>query len=298
MEYLRQSVLDFLHDGERRLSPHTTAHYRSALGAFLTFCQDSNIERVDDLSRQVLRAYAATLDGKLSPGGAHARLRALRAFVNWLIREDLLQGNPLPHHFFPRVPQPELAVITEQDMQALLKVAAAGGRPLRDQAMLLTLFDTGLRASELCGLHLNHLLPDSMLYVRLGKGSKDRRVPVSKATRRAIQHYVQKERPKVEEPQLFLSRGAVPLTPSGLGQVLERLCQTAGLPHKTPHAFRRGFAVAFIKHGADLPRLRDVLGHTNISMSAKYAVMSSSDIKALHQSASPVQHLQHGRKGR
>lgn len=297
MEHLRQSVADFIQDGERRLSPHTTAYYRSALGAFLTYCEAQHVQLVTDVTRPVLRAYAAQLDGALSPGGAHARLRAVRVFVNWLVREELLDTNPLPHHFFPKVPQPELAVVTERDMAALLTAAADGRRPLRDRAMLLTLFDTGLRASELCGLHLDHLLPDSTLYVRLGKGRKDRRVPISKMTRRALQAYIQKERPASECTQVFLSRGAERLTASGLLQVLGDLCRVAHLSHKTPHAFRRGFAVSFIKHGADLVRLRDVLGHTSIAMSARYAVMSAEDLKQLHQTASPVQHLAGHKKG-
>lgn len=297
MEHLRQAVTDFIRDGERRLSPATTLYYRSALGAFLDYCDEQRVQLVSDVTRPVIRAYAAQLDGTMAPGGAHARLRALRVFVNWLVREELLSGNPLPHHLFPKVPQPELAVITEGDMVALLSQAATTRRPLRDRAMLLTLFDTGLRASELVGLQLDHLLPDSTLYVRLGKGAKDRRVPISKPTRRALQAYIQKERPDSESTQLFLSRGAQPLTASGLLQHLVDMCAAAGLPHKTTHAFRRGFAVSFIKHGADLVRLRDVLGHTSIAMSARYAVMSSEDLKELHQTASPVQHMTGRKKG-
>lgn len=296
MEHLRQSLQDFLSDGERRLSPATLKYYRSALGAFITYCEEHDLRLVRDLTRPVLRSYATQIDGTLSPGGVHARLRAVRVFVNWLVQEELLDRSPVPPHFLPRVPAPELPVVTEQDMAQLLQVAAEGKTPLRDRAILLTLFDTGLRASELCGLHLDHLLPDSTLYVRLGKGRKDRRVPVSKATRRAIQQYVTRERGTTDHTQVFLGRGQ-PLTGSGLLQLLTRLSETAGLSDKTPHAFRRGFAVSFIKHGADLVRLRDVLGHTSIAMSARYAVMGAEDLRQLHQQASPVTHLQR-RRGR
>lgn len=232
-----------------------------------------------------------SLDGQLSPGGAHARLRALRVFVNWALREELLDKNPIPHGFFPKVPKVELPVVSAADIEALLDAADRSTKPLRNRAILLTLFDTGLRASELCNLQLEHLLPDGTLYVRLGKGAKDRRVPVSQTTRKAISKYVNKERPESRSSALFLSNSRQALTGNGLGQFLERLSREAGIDRKTPHAFRRGFAVAFIKNGADLVRLRDVLGHTTIAMSTRYAVMSSDDLKEIHQSASPVSHL-------
>lgn len=164
---IRQAVADFIQDGERRLSPATTLYYRSALKAFPNYCNVQRIQLVSEVVRPHIRACAAQFDGSPSPGGAHARLRAVRVFVTWLVREGLLSGNPLPHHLFPEMP-PELAVIAECDVTALLTLAATMGRPLRDRAVLLSLFDAGLHASELVRLYLDHLLPDSTLYVRLG----------------------------------------------------------------------------------------------------------------------------------
>ncbi|WP_045234279.1 tyrosine-type recombinase/integrase [Deinococcus pimensis] len=296
MESIHLAVKDFLHDCRRRVSPNTLSYYDSALRAFTEHCQTHGIEHVEDLTRRSVRQYAESLDGILSPGGAHARLRALRVFIKWAMREELLATSPLPHALMPKVPQPELEVVTPTEMQALLTASKGRRMPLRNKAILLTLFDTGLRASELCGLQIKDLLPDSTLYVRLGKGAKDRRVPVSKPTRRAIQAYVDKERPRTDRTTLFLSQTGGPLTTSGLRQLLEHLCEDAGIPIKTPHAFRRGFAVSFVKHGADLVRLRDALGHTTVTMSTRYAVMSTEDLKELHREASPVMHL--GRKGR
>lgn len=295
MEYLRTAINDFIQDGQRRLSPCTQTYYRSALNAFAAYCAEQGVDHIGHVTRPLVRAYATSLDTQLSPGGAHARLRALRVFINWAMREELIEKNPIPHSFFPKVPQPELPVVSEDDMQMLLRAADESTKPLRNRAILLTLFDTGLRASELCGLHLSHLLADGTLYVRLGKGAKDRRVPISKLTRRAIQQYVNKERPESERTELFLSNSCQHLTASGLAQLVERLSKAAGVADKTPHAFRRGFAVSFIKHGADLLRLRDVLGHTTIAMSTRYAVMSPDDLKELHQDASPVSHLQRRR---
>jgi len=294
MELIRQAVRDFLSDCRRRVAPNTHTYYESALRAFTDYCEDEGVRHVEELSRRFVRRYADSLDGRMSPGGAHARLRALRVFVNWAVREELLAASPLPHALMPKVPQPELEVVTAGEMQALLKAVKGRRKHLRNKAVLLTLFDTGLRASELCGLQVKDLLPDSTLYVRLGKGGKDRRVPVSKPTRRAIQAYLDKERPRSELTNLFLSGPDTALTPSGLAQLLRHLCEDAGIPVKTPHAFRRGFAVSFVKHGADLVRLRDALGHTTVTMSTRYAVMSTEDLKELHQSASPVANLGKG----
>lgn len=293
METIRLAVKDFLQESRRRVAHNTLVYYESALRAFIQYCEAQGVQHVQEINRRLVRRYAESLEDAqtLSPGGAHARLRALRVFTNWAVREELLDRSPLPHALLPRVPQPELAVVTAQEMQVLLNTIKLHRKPLRNKAVVLTLFDTGLRASELCGLQLKDLLADGTVYVRLGKGGKDRRVPVSKPTRRAIQAYVDKERPKSELTHLFLSSSSAPLTPSGLGQLVERLCAEAGLPHKTPHAFRRGFAVSFIKHGADLVRLRDALGHTTVVMSTRYAVMSPEDLKELHQEASPVLHL-------
>lgn len=300
MESIRLAVKDFLQDSRRRVARNTLIYYESALRAFADYCEAQGVVHVEELNRRFVRRYAESLEESptLTPGGAHARLRALRVFANWAVREELLSASPLPHALLPRVPQPELPVVTPEDMQALLDAGKTQGKPLRSKAILLTLFDTGLRASELCGLQVKDLLPDGTVYVRLGKGGKDRRVPVSKPTRRAIHTYLDKERPKSGLTSLFLSNARTPLTPSGLSQLLRRLCETAGLPDKSPHAFRRGFAVSFIKHGADLVRLRDALGHTTVAMSTRYAVISAEDLKELHQEASPVVHLPGERRGR
>lgn len=287
---LQDMVREFLRVAKaKNLSPNTLSYYQSALGKFVAFLEREGLPlSPESMSPASMRRYMEHMaeEEHLSPGGMHARLRALRAFASFLVEEGILEQSPFRRVKLPKVPQQALPVVGPEEFAALMHHAALGRNPLRDQAILATLFDTGLRARELLGLRLEDI-GQGVLRVR-GKGGKDRHVPVSKSTLRLLRRYIQAERPASPLPFVFLAEAEAPLSYAGLRRVFSRLFERAGLPYKSAHSFRRGFAVAYLRNGGDVFTLQRILGHSTLDMSRRYAQLTMEDVCEVHLRASPV----------
>lgn len=291
MTALERAIREFLADGTARgLSQNTTGFYERELAQFTKYTLEKGESTVvEALGAGVLRLYMGDCMARLSPGGAHARMRAVRALCGFLVSEGLLEVNPFNRLKLPKVPDVDLDVIQERDFRVLLAAAAIGRNPLRDQAILSALLDTGLRASELCGVRLEDVIrSQGGIVVRRGKGGKQRFVPVSKLTMKRLARYEGQERPHSTLESLFLTDAHTPLGYTALRSMLERHCEEAGIKQMRPHAFRRGFAVAYLRNGGDVFTLKRILGHTTLTMSEKYARMNAQDVKEAHLRASPV----------
>ncbi|WP_288432040.1 tyrosine-type recombinase/integrase [uncultured Deinococcus sp.] len=273
-------------------SPNTMRAYRTALRQFMEFAQASQVEYADQLTTSVIRAFASQSMNQLSPAGAHARLRVLRSFLRWSTDEGYFEKNPMQRVPLPRLKQKLLDAVSAQDMKRLLLAAQNSATPLKYQALLAVLYDTGLRVSELRNLELRDLLPTQCLMVREGKGGKDRIVPISRPTLKLIHRYMRDERPDSTLPHLFLVDDCSPYSNISLYKLLERLCRRAGTKRYSPHVFRRGFAVNYIRNGGDQFTLMRVLGHTTLTMTNRYAALNTSDVQDVHRRVSPMAALQ------
>ncbi|MDO4264230.1 MAG: tyrosine-type recombinase/integrase [Deinococcus sp.] len=295
MNDLQHHIQDFLAYGRQRgHSPNTLAAYRSALGKFAEYAAEQGVTTVGGVTRQLLRAYAAEVGGTLNPGGAHARLRPLKTFFTWLEDDEVLDRSPMRRVSLPKLPKYILPAVTREDMGLLLSAARESNHPLRDRAILVLLYDTGVRASELCGIRLEDLQPGGRLDISRAKGSRSRMVPISRTALRHINRYLKQERPKAQETALFLSRTGEPMNRNTVKQLIERLCRAAGTKRYSPHAFRRGFAVNYLRNSGDVFTLQRILGHTTLEMTNHYVVMQVEDLKEAHRRASPVDRLRLG----
>ena len=137
----------------------------------------------------------------------------------------------------PKLPRMILKAVGPEDIKLLMKVAQRSRHPLRDRALLAVLYDTGLRVSELCALHLRDIQPGGRLTVREAKGKQSRIVPVSRVTLRHLHHYIQSERPDSVLPEVFLTTLESAMNRDPVKQLLERLCRAAGTEIYTPHCF-------------------------------------------------------------
>jgi integrase/recombinase XerD len=290
METLERLGREFVSDTRARgLSPNTTAHYTSAMDKFLEFARKQDAATLEGFTPRLVKLYAGECLSILAPGGAHARLRVLRAFAGYLVTEGVLEVSPFQRFKLPRVPDKALDVVRTDQYLSLASVAALGRYPLRDQAMLAIMFDTGVRAIELCGLYLDDVnRAEGGFVVRRGKGGKSRFVPASRPVLKRVSQYIAHERPDNREPHLFFTQARVPMNYDALRGMLERHCRTAGMKVMRPHAFRRGFAVAYVRNGGDVFTLQRILGHTTLAMSSRYARMNVSDVKDVHSRVSPV----------
>ncbi|ULH16650.1 tyrosine-type recombinase/integrase [Deinococcus sp. KNUC1210] len=282
----------------QRRSQATLSFYqvtRQKLAGYLTL--EGYPQEVPGLTIQHLRSFVMWLEAQgLNPGGQHAHVRAVKALFNWSCREELITVNPATRLALPPLPRLRLPTVTSSETQRLLTTAKTWDQPLRDAAIIMMLFDTGLRVSELVKLTRQDLLAaQGLLRVRGGKGEKDRTVPIGTRTLTALGAYQRRERrprwPHVEE--LLLSHRGEPLTRSGVGIRLARLSVASEMPREltAPHAFRRGFAVEFLRNGGDVFTLQQIMGHASLDMTRRYVSFLDEDLKSAHLRFSPGDRL-------
>ncbi|MFC1892986.1 tyrosine-type recombinase/integrase [Chloroflexota bacterium] len=183
--------------------------------------------------------------------------------------------------------------------QEIKKVASSINRNLysgqRNHALLVTILDSGLRASEASGITLDNLnLKDGYIKIT-GKGDKERIVPIGKFVQMELLHYIEKVRPEPygsDCDKLFLSRGGKTITVNTVKLVFSRLARSSGVNRLHAHLCRHTFAINYLLNGGDIFSLREILGHTTLEMVNHYLHFTSSQITAQHQKYSPMDRMQ------
>lgn len=241
----------------------------------------------------LLRSYVVHLQSDTSkygkPLSGHtitSYTSSLLAFLRWLHEEEVTPTNLAQKIKKPREPELMKQAYTEDEVRRMLK----GADTLRDIAMLSVLLDCGLRAGEICNLTTSDLVMDQrMLVVRSGKGRKDRVVPFSNATAKALARYLMK-RPEDSEV-LFLSAKGGKLLPNSVKQMVQRIAKRANVEGATVHRFRRTFATFFLRNGGDVMTLKTLMGHADLSTTSIYLHITNEDLQRSHSAASPLSNL-------
>lgn len=289
---LAQHIQDFLMGCRQRgHSKATLAAYRTSLDKFTAYAAAEGVTRAEAVTRTLLRNYASSLTEQMSPGGAHARLRPLKTFFLWLEADEVIEKSPMRRVSMPRLPRQILPAVEPDVVERLMEAALGNRHPQRDRAIVAVLYDTGLRVSELCGLHLDDIQPGGRLNIRQAKGGRDRIVPISRTGLKHLVRYIQTERPASPLPEVFLTLPDTAVCRDTVKQLLARLCVTAGTDIYSPHTFRRGFAVNYLRNSGDVFTLQRILGHASLEMTNRYAVLNTEDIKDVHRRASPMSAL-------
>jgi site-specific recombinase XerD len=221
----------------------------------------------------------------------------LRTFFRWIVAEGGLESSPMERIPVPTARADQVQPFTPEQVNALLAAAKHSRHPRRNEAVLLFLLDTGVRASELCVLRLEDVDIAGRRATVLGKGNKRRMVSFQKTTARALWNYLREEEREPNDP-LFLSERGEQLTRSGLLQLIERLGSTAGIATArcSPHTFRHTFAVEFLRAGGNVFTLQQMLGHTALHMTNRYVTLAQADIENQHRQYSPVERLKGRRR--
>ena len=237
---------------------------------------------------------------RLRPSTVQNYHKHLRRFFAWLVEEEVLDASPM-EKLKPVIARPDqIQPFTPDQVHTLILASERSRDRLRNVAIVTLLFDTGLRASELCGLRLRDLDMDQHLLRVLGKGNTYRTVPFGKATRKALWRYLSKEPREADDPLFTSSRGSLAgeaMTRGGLLQLVERLGKAAGISSArcSPHTFRHTFAVNFLNNGGNTFSLKVILGHTSLHMTNKYVALAEADIQKQHRQFSPADRLERGR---
>jgi integrase/recombinase XerC len=282
---------------ERRFSPLTLRAYRDDSERFLAFLSDHRGARVtlstlQDHSPAEIRAFLTRRRKEgLGPRGIQRAMAALRSFYRYLAREKLADGAALRAIRSPKLPRTLPRPISETDAARTIQEAGENEIPwiaARDAALVTLLYGTGLRISEALRLKKRDVpLADSLIV--LGKGNKERAVPVLSSVREAVSAYAALA-PFTGEKSgaLFLSRTGKPMSARDAQGLMQRLRGRLGLPASaTPHALRHSFATHLLKHGGDLRSVQELLGHASLSTTQKYTEVEGEQILAVYEAAHP-----------
>ncbi|MDN4074638.1 MULTISPECIES: site-specific tyrosine recombinase XerD [Fictibacillus] len=290
-------VQDFIHYliVERGLSKNTVDSYRRDLGQYVLFIEKvENISDINQIQRANIIGYLLHLkeNGKASTTIAR-NIASIRSFHQFLLREKVCDSDPSVHIETPKAERKLPKVLAMNEVEALLDTPdTQEAFGIRDKAMLELLYATGIRVSELVSLDLAdvHL---SMGFLRcLGKGNKERIIPLGKMATEAIQTYLDTGRPALSKGKsgnaLFLNHHGNRLSRQGFWKILKQLAKKARIEKElTPHTLRHSFATHLLENGADLRAVQEMLGHADISTTQIYTHVSKTRLKDIYAAYHP-----------
>lgn len=271
------------------LAPGTQALYSYHLGAFAAAVGPL---RVESVGADVVREYLGGLhrrDGKpYSPYYLDQVYRSLNTFFAWVVREGGLEFSPMLRVRRPRVPKRKSPRLTLDEVERLLEAVKRGGNAARDLAMVCLAVDSGLRRGEIVGLRLDGVDLEGARVRVLGKGDKERDIPIGPVTVTALAAWLAL-RPAVGCDVVFVTSGGGAFTKNGIQTMMHRLKARAGLPHLRWHLLRHTFANHFINGGGPLRMLQKILGHASITTTASiYTDPELPELRKAHDRASPL----------
>ena len=282
-------------------SPRTVEWYRAFLAEFGAFvARDAAPARLADLAPPNARRWLVTLQARSrrpAPASLAGRIRTLKAFGSWVTAEYDLGKHPLAGLQVPKVPDQLVRSLRESDVRRLLAALEVHSQqPERDRAVLLLLLDTGLRIGEAAGLHMRDVDLEAGRCRVMGKGARERVVPLGRTARRALRRYLLAAGHHARgEAPLFAQRGGEPLAVVGLQHLIRRVVAGAGAlsVHCTPHILRHTFARNFLTNGGDVFSLQRILGHSpaSLEITRRYVRLLDDDLREAHRRASPVDRL-------
>jgi len=282
---IRDAFLDFRLSREAKLcSAATLAFYDNTAAIFVRWLEGQGCHDPTSITSQHMRTYLTGLRNRgLKDSTLHAHARAMRTFTRFLHAEGYLTD--LPRVEMPRLQQTRMPFLDAEEVQ---KVITKGCRSPRDRAVILLMFDTGLRRAEVVNLDWGDAgLRTGLVRVRRGKGGKARSAVIGAKTRRALLRYRRTVPHDCSDPIFASERGGNRLTGSGLRNWLRRIGERSGLK-VTPHALRRSFATASLRAGMDALHLQALLGHSSLEMVRRYVTMVETDLQAAHKEHGPV----------
>ena len=267
-------------------------------------------DSLDNIDTKLLREYILYLmkrnryDGHpytpvkiepLSSATVHGHVRTLRAFFNWLLMEGLTQNNAAKDLKLPKVTKKVVTTLSDQEIESILNtLSPTNPSEARNRTILMILLDSGLRIGELVNLKMGDVHMDEGYLKVMGKGKKERIVPIGSNAQRALQRYLFHFRPKPVNPvinNVFLSTSGNPLTENSMKLMFARLAKRSGVCRLHAHLCRHTFATRFLINGGDVFTLQQILGHSTLEMVRHYVNLASNHVAIQHQKFSPLDRL-------
>jgi integrase/recombinase XerD len=281
----------WLEDG---LAKNTLESYRGDLSQFAAWLGERHGRNLLEGDNANIQAYLGHLFRKKTRATSAARfLSSLKRFYRYSLRQGKINADPTLKIDSPKLPRSLPRSLTEEDVEALLEAPPAHtALGVRDKAMLETLYASGLRVSELVSLRLGQVSHDMGVVRVVGKGSKERLVPLGEEALAWIKRYLEEARPELlggrSSDDLFVTNRGAAMTRQMFWHLLRRHALKAGLKKPiSPHTLRHAFATHLLNHGADLRVVQLLLGHSDISTTQIYTHVARERLKRLHAKHHP-----------
>jgi integrase/recombinase XerD len=294
---MQKQVEEFLHfvAVERGYSDHTVAAYRNDLFQFLTYLADEGVPSWHDVGRAHILDYILHLQGREYASSTVARkVAAVKSFFHFLVADGVLPDDPtvavdsppadkhLPH---PLSPGQMARLLAEPAKSSTAKAS-------RDRALLELMYATGMRATEVIGLEVDAVDLEAGTVRCMGKGKKERVLPMYERAVEALRAYLENGRAKLlcgrDETALFVNHRGRPLTRQGLWLIVKEYAAAAGIERRvTPHVLRHSFATHMLDGGAGLREVQELLGHSNIASTQIYTEVSTRRKREAYDQAHP-----------
>mgnify|MGYP003392807215 CR=1 FL=1 len=296
---LDKLVIQFSHSNKAEgKSPRTISWYSEMLADFIKFLKlTGSADILSNFNIERAREFVVYEQERgLSPFTVQGKVRALKAFSSWLHREGYISDNLLSRLKLPKVPNNLIEPLTNAEIESLViyyNLLTEIG--CRDIAILIVFLDTGIRLSELSGLLFVDTHIDEGYLKVLGKGNKERIVPIGASTQKMLWRYTIHFRPEPvpkADSNLFLTLDGDPLKPNAIELLLKRWGKKAGVPRLHAHLCRHTFATNFLTNNCgDVFRLQQILGHTSLAMTNRYVHFASTQALMNGKTLSPVDQM-------
>ncbi|HMS33950.1 MAG TPA: site-specific tyrosine recombinase XerD [Ignavibacteria bacterium] len=286
---------------EKSLSENTISAYSSDLDKFFKFAEDEeHVTLIRDVTEETVIHFLNYISGSLNKsqqkfsGKSISRfISSLKSFFKFLEAENITVINPLENIESPRSPRLLPEVLSVEEIDKLLSVQDLGNKlELRDKALLETLYASGLRVSEAISLKISDIYFEEGFLKVLGKGSKERIVPVGNTALKFITKYINESRmllrKKLSHDYLFLNFRGSRLSRMGILDIIKKHCIRAGIKKSAhPHTLRHSFATHLLQGGADIRIIQEMLGHADISTTQIYTHIDKEYLIEVHKSFHP-----------
>lgn len=277
---------------DKKYSNNTILTYEDDLNTFLSFCKEEKLE-LNEIKKEDLKNYLVYLKKQYQNEKTISHhITSLRSFYKFLLMEKILTKNPISGIELPKLKKTLPHVLSEEEVNQLLDIQITDKYSARNKAMLELMYATGLRVSELINVKITDFDMEMALLRTMGKGRKERILPVGEYAMTAIQIYLQHYRDsfciKGPKEYLFLNNHGNKMTRVGFFKNLKKLAKEKGIKTEfSPHTLRHSFATHLLNYGADLRSIQELLGHSSISTTQIYTHVSNEKIRKNYEEYHP-----------
>lgn len=275
---------------ERNVSTHTLDAYKRDINQYLMYLGNLDIKNLSDVKSTHIRDYIRVLsDGGMAPASISRIISSIRTYYRFLSSENILDENPVLLINNPKLPKKLPDVLSEKEISLIINAIQESSQFYqRDKAIIELLYSCGIRVTELCNLEMSNLFIDEDLIRVMGKGNKERLLPLGIRSKKYLDDYIKHSRnshiKKSGSSFVFVSRNGNQLTRAMINIILNKWTQASGLKKSvSPHKLRHSFATHLLEGGADLRFVQALLGHSDISTTQIYTHIDKHYLKEVYK---------------